>query len=117
MTQPLTVAGLERRLRALLISPRVTLRHRRMTKHRGICHIQDGGKIIITIDPTVDQIATTAHELIHGLLDHRLSGWGEFSEGFVRNMEADLDRYINKSTARQEWWLGAIAAKLNAEDD
>lgn len=116
MAKPLTVAGLERRLRALLLSPRVKLRHRRMLKHRGICHIRDGGQIVITIDPTVDQIATTAHELIHGSLDAKLSWWGEFSEGFVRNMEADLDRYINKSNARQEWWLASIVAKLGEGD-
>jgi hypothetical protein len=112
MPTPLTVAGLEKRLRARILSGLVRFRVAELEKHNGLCRMT-GRQTEIVIDPLADKLDVTIHELIHKELSKPLTWWGEFEEPIVKDVLEDLVvRYINTSSRRLKWWRATIESKL-----
>ena len=104
---------MERELRKALL--RTTLSTKTLNKL--VAYVwYDSSDADVTLDPMRGGlIECTVHEVVHFLYADDLKIWGTLQEAFVRTLEDEIMKYIEKKPERVIRWRRAIQRKLNKE--
>jgi hypothetical protein len=107
----LTIADLEAQARAVLVDPRTDVIPCELPLGMGSITF-DGPRRVIRIDPYACIQPTLIHEIVHHSRRRELAAWGQMEEPVVMVAEDLLNRYINRSQRRRQWWRETWSAKV-----